>query len=161
MSMIAAFLKFLVEWQIRWQYRREGKEDPGTDPIFKHHKFTNLAPELDWGSQFLREEILPLLLSTNPISEALSSVLFKSITYRLMNKVETFIRCPVGIPDLPEAEKFLEFVKNEMDKGFPVFTSVHQNMGWERYMQIVHFCQKNILILCDQLRGCSVLEVLL
>jgi len=95
------------------------------DPIFKHHKFTNLAAELDWGSQFLREEILPLLLSTNPISEALSSVLFKSITYRLMNKVETFIRCPVGIPDLPAADKFLEFEKNVMDKGFPVFTSVH------------------------------------
>ena len=74
--MIAAFLKFLVEWQIRWQYRQRGKEDPGMDPIFKHHKFTNLAAELDWGSQFLREEILPLLLSTNPISEALSSVLF-------------------------------------------------------------------------------------
>jgi len=76
LSMIAAFLKFLVEWQIRWQYRQRGKEDPGMDSIFKHQKFTNLAPELDWGSQFLREEILPLLLSTNPISEALSSVLF-------------------------------------------------------------------------------------
>ena len=57
-----------------------------------------------------------------------------------MNKVETFIRCPVGIPDLPEADKFLEFVKNEMDKGFPVFTFVHQNMGWERYMQTLRFC---------------------
>jgi hypothetical protein len=41
--MIAVFLKFLVEQQIMWQYRLEGKEDPGTDPIFKHHKFTNLA----------------------------------------------------------------------------------------------------------------------
>ena len=80
------------------------------------------------------------LLFWNPRSEALSSVLFKSITYRLMNKVETFISCPVGIPDLPEADKFLEFVKNEMDKGFPVFTFVHQNMGWERYMQTLRFC---------------------
>ncbi|XP_023344067.1 uncharacterized protein LOC111713446 isoform X2 [Eurytemora carolleeae] len=158
LSMIAAFLKFLVERQIRWEYRREGKEDPGTDPIFKHHKFTNLARELDRGTQFLREQILPLLLASKPRSEALSSVLFKSITYRLMNKVETFIRCPVGIPDLAKADEFLEFVKNEMDNGFPVFTSVHQNMGWERYMQTVCFCQKNILKLCDQLRSSSVLE---
>ena len=123
--MIAAFLKFLVEWQIRWQYRKRGKEDLGTDPIFKNHKFTILAPELEWGTQFLREQILALLLSLNPRSEALSSVLFKSITYRLLTKVETFIRCPVGIPDLPAADKFLEFEKNVMDKGFPVFTSVH------------------------------------
>ena len=72
--------------------------------------------------------------------------------------METFIRCPVGILDVPESDKFLEFVKNEMDKGFPVFPSIHQNISWERYMQIVHFCQKNILNLCDQLRSCSVLE---
>jgi len=60
----------------------------------------------------------------------------------MMNKAVTLIRCPVGIPDLPEADKFFEFVKNVMDKGFPVFTSIHHNMGWERYMQIVCFCQK-------------------
>jgi len=85
-------LKFLLEWQIKWQFLREGKEDSGTDPIFKHHKFTNLARELDWGTQFLSKQILALLLCLNPRSEALSSVLLKSITYRLINKVETFIR---------------------------------------------------------------------
>jgi len=46
-----------VERQIRWEYRREGKEDPGTDPIFKHHKFTNLAREL---GKYLKYRLIPV-----------------------------------------------------------------------------------------------------
>ena len=71
LRIIAALLKFLVEWQIRWLYQKRGKEDLGTDPIIKPHKFTNLARELDQGSQFLREQILPLLLQESQIRGSL------------------------------------------------------------------------------------------
>ena len=57
--------------------------------FFKQRKFTNLFRELDQGTQFLREILLPTLLSEKLSDAILRTVLFKSFVYRLMNKVET------------------------------------------------------------------------
>ena len=89
-KMVTAFRRFCVERQRRWQWRRDGLPDQGSDLVFIHKKFTNLSRELDRGTQYLRKELIPILTAAEPKIGALPAVLFKSCVYRLMNKVETF-----------------------------------------------------------------------
>ena len=50
---IATFIKFCHERVKRWELKKLQLEDDGRDEIFVYKKFTNLARELDRGTQYL------------------------------------------------------------------------------------------------------------
>ena len=156
-QMVAAFVRFCIERQQRWTWKRNGEEDRGSDRVFKERKFTNLSRELDRGTTYLREQLIPVLSSKGQSSSALPSVFHKSCIYRLMNKVETFKNAPNGIPDTDELDVFLTYAKEAMVEK-SIFTSVHQNMGWDKYATTVMFVRDNVEEICGKLRQCSTLK---
>ena len=64
--------------------------------------------------------------------EILHSVLFKSVVYRLINKVETFMDFG-GLPTPKNFSKFLTFLAEKKSQNEVIFTCAHQNMGFDRY----------------------------
>ena len=154
-EMVATFVKFCIEQQQRWTLN--GEPDRGSDRVFMERKFTNLSRELDQGTTYLQEQLIPLLSSKGQSSTALPSVFHKSCVYRLMNKGETFKNAPNGIPDTDELDVFLNYAKEAMVEK-SIFTSVHQNMGWDKYATTVMFVRDNVEEICGKLRQCSTLK---
>ena len=74
-----------------------------------------------------------------------------------MNKVETFKNAPNGIPDTDELDVFLTYAKEAMVEK-SIFTSVHQNIGWDKYATTVMFVRDNVEEICGKLRQCSTLK---
>ena len=78
--------------------------------------FFDLYRELDRGTMYFRNHLNQTVLkgvaiNKDNIDEALvSKVLLKSIVYRLINKVETFMDFG-GIPDLETFDEFLGFIR--------------------------------------------------
>jgi hypothetical protein len=58
------------------------------------------------GTQYFREMVLSCLRSGLPAYHLLPDILFRSVAYRLMNKVETF-KAFGGIPGPTQLEEFL------------------------------------------------------
>ena len=74
-------------------------------------------------------------------------VLFKSIVYRLINKVETFMNFGSGMSMIPgenEFPQFLEYLHEKKSEKAVLFTAAHQNMGFDRLMTTFEYLQKNI-----------------
>ena len=85
---------------------------------------------------------MPEIQSTTT-SVSTMSVCTKSCVYGLMNKVETFKTTPKGIPDTDELYAFLNYAKEAMVEK-SIFTSIHQNMGWDKYVTTVMFVRDNV-----------------
>ena len=76
-------------------------------------------------------------------------VMFKSIAYRLINKVATFEEFG-GLPSLEEYTRFVAFLSKKRSSGEVTFTSAHQNMGYDRLLKTLHFVKKNTKNLATQ-----------
>merc|ERR1719348_1678530 len=74
--------------------------------------------------------------------DLLPKVLFKSVVFRLINRIDTFLDFG-GIPDLNNLSKFLTFLKNRKSQKIKTFTSAHQTNGF-RSIEAFKFVKKNI-----------------
>ena len=141
---VAAFLCFIVERQKIWINKKKGMEVLTDNHIFSSKWFTNIYRELDRGTMYLRHQLNTDLKEfsmdkDNIDKNLVSKILFKSIIYRLINKVETFMDFG-GVPDTDTFPKFMEFLHKKKSERCVIFTAAHQVMGF-----------KNLLITLDYL----------
>ena len=112
--------------------------------------------ELDRGTMYLRNQLNQTDLKGVTIDKdnidrnLVSKILLKSIVYRLINKVETFMDFG-GVPDLETFPEFLRFLRDKRNKGSVIFTAAHQNMGFDRLMRTFDFIKKNLKNLTSKL----------
>ena len=108
-----------------------------------------LFRELDRGTMYFRHclnqtDLKDLVIDKDIIDENLvRKVLFKSIIYRLINKIETFMDFK-GIPDEENFSQFLKLLKKKKDHGVVIFTAAHQNNGYDRLLVSLYYVQENI-----------------
>ena len=116
----------------------------------------HLCRELDRGTMYLRNHLNQTDLKGIAIDKdnidgnLVSKILFKSIVYRLINKVETFMDFG-GVPDLETFPEFLRFLRDKRNEGSVIFTAAHQNMGFDRLMRTFDFVKKNLKNLTSKL----------
>ena len=106
--------------------------------------------EVDRGTMYFRNclnqtDLKGLVIDKDIIDENLvRKVLFKSIVYRLINKMETFMDFKGGIPDEENFSQFLKLLKKKKDHGSVIFTAAHQNNGYHRFLITIDYVRKNI-----------------
>jgi len=141
---IADFFLFIYERQSIWERRNSGQNEPWTQNfILQQFSFCNVYRELDRGTAFLHAHILKLFsMRSSSVStvwtrrEWLETVLWASYSYRLFNRIETFLRF-----DFPKIEQSHSFVakcrkyKNSCIDGPKLFSKAHQttnlnNLAW-------------------------------
>ena len=141
---VATFLCFIFERQKIWLNKKKGMEVLTTNHVFSSKWFTNIYRELDRGTMYLRHQLntdlKELSMDKDNIDDNLvSKILFKSIIYRVINKVETFMDFG-GVPDMDNFPIFLEFIHKKKSERCVIFTAAHQVMGF-----------KNLIITLDHL----------
>jgi hypothetical protein len=146
----AAFLCFIDERQKIWSNKKKGVEVLTTNHVLASKWFTNLYRELDRGTMYLRNQLNKTDLKEisfdkdNIDDNLVSKILLKSIIYRLINKVETFMDFG-GVPDIDNFQGFLEFLHKKKSEGYVIFTAAHQNMGFKKLMTTFYYVKKNII----------------
>ena len=151
---VAAFLLFVHERQKIWKRKYTGKRQTLTkNNVLSTQWFTNMYRELDRGTMYFRKCLLELKdrtpSNTTIDHELVHSVLFKSVVYRLINKVETFVDFG-GLPTPKDFSTFLTFLAEKKSQNEVIFTCAHQNMGYERLLKTLHFVRKNSASLASQ-----------
>ena len=112
--------------------------------------------ELDRGTMYLRNQLNQtdlkgVTIDKDNIDRNLESkILLKSIVYRIINKVETYIDFG-GIPDMETFPKFVNFLRDKKKQGSVIFTAAHQVMGFVRLMKTIDYVEKNINDLSSKL----------
>ena len=152
---VAAFLCFIFERQKIWLNKKKGMEVLTTNHVFSSKWFTNMYRELDRGTMYLRNQLNTDLkefsIDKNNIDENLvSKILLRSIIYRVINKVETFMDFG-GVPDMETFSEFIKFIRDKRNEGSVIFTAAHQNMGFDRLMRTFDFVKKNLKNLTSKL----------
>lgn len=72
----------------------------------------------------------------------MAKVLFKSIVFRLIDRVETFMDFG-GIPKLEELQKFIKFIKRRKKQGLSIFSIDHVNIGVDRTIKCYEYVKEN------------------
>ena len=94
---VAAFLIFVLERQKIWVNKSRGVAPLTENLVLGGKWFTNMYRELDRGTIYFKRQMMKtslkgLQINREKISDNLvEEILFKSILYRLLNRVETFI----------------------------------------------------------------------
>ena len=146
---VAAFLIFVLERQKIWVNKSRGVSPLTENLVLGGKWFTNMYRELDRGTIYFKRQMMKTSLkgveiNREKISENLvEEILFKSILYRLLNKVETFLDFG-GIPSIRSLPGFLDYLKARKENHETIFTAAHQSMGLNRLLQTLEFVQKNI-----------------
>ena len=99
-------------------------------------KLNNPYREVDRGTKYFRRELMLDELKDRTPSEEIDRdlvqrILFKSVVYRLINKIETFEDFG-GLPTQEGFSSFLKFLSVKKSNGEVIFTAAHQNMGLDR-----------------------------
>ena len=124
------FWQFIHERHEIYMRRFVEKLDPPWtfDRILRTYKFTNVYRELDKGTQYYLKHVNndhPYFFHTK-----LKHVLYPTIAYRMLNRVETFER----IGYIPTHDMYNDFIQRKqirtdleglVAKGYAVFTSAH------------------------------------
>jgi hypothetical protein len=153
---VASFLCFVLERQEIWLNKRNHREVLTTNHVLASKWFTNIYRELDRGTMYLRKQLNQTDLKgvsidkDNIDSNLVSKILLKSIVYRLINKVETFMDFG-GVPDMETFPKFVKFLHDKKKQGSVIFTAAHQVMGFVRLMKTIDYVEKNINDLSSKL----------
>ena len=145
---LAAFLLFVLERQKVWVNKKRGTEPFTKNQVIAKKWFTNMYRELDRGTIYFRREMIRTTLKDHVVSleieeSVVKEILFKSILYRLINKVETFKEYG-GIPSPSSLSKFLLYLQERKENGVIIFTAAHQNMGFARLTKTLEYVKKNI-----------------
>ena len=133
---VAAFLMFVLERQKVWKKKQKGRRQLTQNKVLSTQWFTNMYRELDRGTMYMRHCLLQTELKDTAPSDSINHelvqrVLFKSIVYRLINKVDTFVDFG-GLPAQEEYTTFEKFLACKKAQGEVIFTAAHQNMGYDR-----------------------------
>eukprot|EP00092_Neocalanus_flemingeri_P084672 GFUD01106408.1.p1 GENE.GFUD01106408.1~~GFUD01106408.1.p1 ORF type:complete len:668 (-),score=190.18 GFUD01106408.1:9-1907(-) len=153
---VAAFLRFIHERQSIWLKKNRGIMPMTKNKVMSSKWFTNMYRELDRGTTYFRQCIIRTVLKDVQISKSVIKeslvvkVLFRSIIYRLINRVETFMDYG-GLPDLDDFPKFLNFLAKKKSSDVVIFTAAHQNMGYDRLMKTFDFVKKNVKSLASKI----------
>ena len=157
---VAAFLFFIHERQRIWVNKTKGVVPMTNNKVMSTKWFTNMYRELDRGTLYFRKCIVDTVLKGVAIDETIinqdlvEKVLFRSIVYRLINKVETFTDFG-GLPDLEEYPKFKKFLAKKKDSGVVIFTAAHQNMGYDRLMKTFEYVKNNVKKMATEIVAAS------
>jgi hypothetical protein len=163
-SNLDAFYKFMFERHSIWHRRFRLKQPPPwtKDPALRDLKFTNIYRELDRGTIYYLEEIVPIAKNNK------KNLLWLTVMYRLLNKVETFQT--VGTIDYA---KWNMTTRNQWRRSLeklhetgPIFTSAHLTLPvrhegqekLERYFEVLDVAHSLIPELIDEIKNCKSLE---
>ena len=153
---VASFLCFVLERQEIWLNKRKHGEVLTTNHVLASKWFTNMYRELDRGTMYLRNQLNQTDLKGVTIDKdnidrnLVSKILLKSVVYRLINKLETFMDFG-GVPDIETLKFFLKFLRDKKKEGSVIFTAAHQVMGFDRLMTTIDHVKKNIKDLSSKL----------
>ena len=153
---VASFLCFVFERQKIWSNKRKSCEVLTTNHVLSSKWFTNMYRELDRGTMYLHNQLNQTDLKGVTIDKdnidrnLVSKILLKSIVYRLINKVETFMDFG-GVPDIETFPKFVKFIRDKKKEGSVIFTAAHQVMGFDRLMKTIEYLKKNVKNLSSKL----------
>ena len=151
---VASFLCFVLERQNIWLNKREQREVLTTNHVLASKWFTNIYRELDRGTMYLHNHLNQTDLKGFKFDSIdrnlVSKILLKSIVYRVINKVETFMDFG-GVPDVETYSKFLKYLHHKKKAKSVIFTAAHQNMGFDRLMKTLEHLKKNIKNLSSKL----------
>jgi hypothetical protein len=112
--------------------------------------------ELDRGTMYLRNQLNQTDLKGVKIDKdnidrnLVSKILLKSVVYRLINKLETFMDFG-GVPDIETFPEFFKFLQDKKKEGSVIFTAAHQVMGFDRLVKTINYLKKNIENLSSEL----------
>ena len=152
----AAFLHFVNQRQQAFVQKYKGQHPFTENSVLARKWFTNMYRECDRGTAFFKRHILTTVLSgakrglkaTIDVN-LVRKVAFRSILYRLINKLETFENFG-SIPGEEEFNSFITFLRGLKDEGSTIFTAAHQNMGFDRLMVTFKYVRQNIKVLSRQ-----------
>jgi hypothetical protein len=140
--MISEFYLLCYERQLIWQRKKAGLKELTKDVKLARSFYCNMYRELDRGTQYFRANLIHHRSRTG-VNYELEEVLWDSICYRLVNKIETFERHG-RIPCREEWEEFVHGTFQPLwDSDNVVFTSAHQNMGKDRYLATMNSLWEN------------------
>jgi len=166
-EMLIAFLLFVRERHLIWE-RRHNKvysKNWTQNKILKEHWFTNIYRELDRGTAFLKRNLhetvfrsrkLEPLTGNNHI-KILKRILLKCFSYRLVNRLDTFLEFG-KLPDVGDYEEWVTFLRYKYQlegQESIIFTRAHQNNGLERYFKTMEFVKANLTSMAKELQNAA------
>lgn len=156
------FYTFMFERHSIWVRRFLKKEPPPwtKDPILQHYKFENIYRQLDRGTIWYNEHIAveyhdveKVVHRDDDLDNAKMNLLWRTIVYRLLNRVETF-EAVGGVPSCTEYDpvKFGNSLRELKKAGKPVFTSAHLTLPTheigsskiDKYIEVLNYTISNI-----------------
>ena len=149
---VTGLLLFVNERQHLWYCKYHDREDlKTTNRVMTEKWFTNMYRELDRGTQYFWNCLSSTTLAEyNPDLDGLDEdiikeTLWKSVVYRLSNKVQTFKKLG-GIPDVDDFNNnnFKEEFLRLLEIGSKPFTAAHQNNEARRYFETLEYVCKNL-----------------
>lgn len=170
---IDAFFRFMHTRHMIW-YRRFvlKKQRPWTmNKWLRDYKFTNIYRELDRGTLWYLQNILPKFVMKFDVNNGkvkmswLKDLVFQTTIYRLLNRIETFEE--VGVPKLTtfDPEDFEAKLRVIANRGEPVFTSAHLTCPCPKgvdkiggYMLAVNDLHKKIKTITSAIRASETLK---
>jgi len=139
------FARFVYERQAVWLRRSRGTAAPWTtDVLLQDYVFCNVYRELDRGTVYFR---------SRADARSLRTLLFASVVYRLLNKIESFVSWKDAIPSPREWPQFKAHLVALRLRGRTIFTGAHQTSGLARYSTTVDFVRAHLARLAAALHG--------
>ena len=139
---VEGFWKFCSLRQEAYWLRQRGERHP--DPAFRYH-FCNVYREADRGTLFFRERMAGRNTGGDRLN-AIADVLWFSVVYRLVNRIDTFRDWSER--ELPgrgaDQDRWLRFLKERMAGGHKVFTGRHLNVGYTKYAAALAWLEKSL-----------------
>ncbi|MDR7455642.1 MAG: putative DNA base hypermodification protein, partial [Armatimonadota bacterium] len=117
------FWAFVAERQRVWHRRHvENRPPPWTDdPILRSYRFANVYRELDRGTRYLHDVLVPAFGAAAPPDK-----LWVSLVYRVVNRRETFERLGwLPRPEGAEIDRWVSDLRDLRGGGEAVFTNRH------------------------------------
>ena len=160
---VDAFYRFLYERHAAWERRARGLPPPWTDdPILHSFRFCNIFRELDTGTKYFAQEVARqrARASASGSTLQLADLVFMTVAYRLLNRVETFADSPTGVPTRAEWPALRKWLQEEYrrSKGASSAaqrkfgTGAHQTVGLPIYVRHMNTKAAEIEVL---LRECG------
>jgi len=150
-----AFWDFIDERQRIWKRRQDGCLPPWTeDPILQKYHFCNVYRELDRGTIWYRENVVPTAAD-------FPDLLWRTIVYRLVNNVKIFEL----VPPAPR-ECWQAMVGQMRELGIKPYTPAHTTFSWagephtrlERFALVLERLDTSFLTLAEAIETAESLE---